>query len=255
MRNWFLVSFLIIMIFPILLFAQGRVLIKGEYSYTYGGNETLVEAKHISYSMALRNAIETYHVFVASTSTLKDYGLISDIIQTIASGYLEDIKVISQSLEGRTVVTKIQAYVVPKDAQRIIAKRVHRALRRSEVVIDRNQCLEIINTKKLSYGGFRGNISDLYDEELRIIAKADKDASKISFIRKVEVIVKAVCDVDPSNNSPLCRVGINYFDVNGDPMGGLSGTPSHRMIPGQIGAITFVLPDNVKSYKVFLAKE
>lgn len=53
-------------------FAQNeRIKITGEFNYNYGDNESLIEAKHICYTMALRNAIETYQVFI--TSTIKDY--------------------------------------------------------------------------------------------------------------------------------------------------------------------------------------
>ena len=37
--------------------------IKGHYCYTYGDNESLVEAREFARTMATKNAIESYNIF------------------------------------------------------------------------------------------------------------------------------------------------------------------------------------------------
>lgn len=48
---------LIALMFIGVLFAQNnRVLVEGDYTYTFGDSETLLEAKNICYSMVVREA-------------------------------------------------------------------------------------------------------------------------------------------------------------------------------------------------------
>ena len=71
--------------------------IQGHYCYTYGDNESLKEAREIVRTLAIRNAIESYRVFITSASTVKNFQLTNDLVQMISSGYLKDIKVIKQT--------------------------------------------------------------------------------------------------------------------------------------------------------------
>ena len=62
---------ILLFLLPLLVFAQSeRVKVTGEYTYTYGDNESLLEAKSLCYTMAVRNAIESLTVFVQSTSSV-----------------------------------------------------------------------------------------------------------------------------------------------------------------------------------------
>lgn len=283
MKRCFLFLTLTVLFLPSLAFPQERVLIRGEYSYTYGDNESLVEAKNISYSMALRNAIESYKIFIASTSAVKDYRLINDIVQTISSGYLENIKVVSQRMRGRTVITEVQAYLRPEEVHNIITKKVKRELRRDQVVIDINDCLEILKIKKyvvLSKYDPGSKYSDvmvnLPEDQETILMFSTKDITvkdmegvlnqvyakptdklKRYYVKRIEVIIKALCDISKSDGiSGDKYVGINYFDKHGNPIGGDSKAPDkNEMITGQLGTVTFDnVPDYVKSYQVFLKK-
>ena len=50
-----------------LCFSQSeKVKVTGDYSYVYGDSETLLEAKNICYSMAVREAIESNSIFISS---------------------------------------------------------------------------------------------------------------------------------------------------------------------------------------------
>jgi hypothetical protein len=118
-----LVLTLIVSTFPNTIFAA-QAKIQGDYCYQYGDSESLMVAKEISYAMALRKAIETYKTFVASTSVVQDFKLRKDLVETIASGYVEKIEILRQDIEGRTVCTELIGYVDSEIVERVIKKAV-----------------------------------------------------------------------------------------------------------------------------------
>jgi len=91
---------------------SSRVKVFGDYSYVYGDSETLLEAKNICYSMAIREAIESNSIFISSTSFVT-HSQLNDLIQTISSGYLQELKIVEEKIEGRNVYYKVEAYVEP----------------------------------------------------------------------------------------------------------------------------------------------
>jgi hypothetical protein len=103
-----------------------RVEVVGEESYTYGDKESLLEAKEIARKLAIRRAIESYKVFVDSTSSVSDFRIVSDLIQTIAAGYLHDLKILEQTEQGRTIHVKVRAYIVPSEIQAVLDKGLNR---------------------------------------------------------------------------------------------------------------------------------
>lgn len=247
-KKWMVLLTLVLLLYPFRIIATDRVLLEGEYSYTYGDNETVVEAKNISFKMALRNAIESYKIFILSTSTVKNFRLINDLIQVISSGYLEDIQIISQKIEGRSVTTKVQAYVVPKDIQNIIENKVKSTVEKGVTTIDSNECIEVLSVIK----------GDIFDQ---LKLDADESSNRNPFVfndgeaRRVKVIIKSLCVINHSTDNPLHHIGINLFDKMGNPIAGYSKPPNaKKMIPGQIGTVLFNLPENAKSYEVFLVK-
>ena len=74
--------------------------------------------------MALRKAIERHKTFVASTSVVDDFQLRKDLVETIVSGYVENIEVEREDIEGRNVCTELVGYVNPEAVKDIIAKKV-----------------------------------------------------------------------------------------------------------------------------------
>jgi hypothetical protein len=116
---------LAIISFPSIVLAT-RAQIHADYCYQYGDSESLMVAKEISYAMALRKAIEQYKTFVVSTSTVEDFQLKEDLIQTIASGYVEDIQIIKQDVRGRTVCTELIGYVDPDAVEGLVGRRIQK---------------------------------------------------------------------------------------------------------------------------------
>jgi hypothetical protein len=94
--------------------------IQGKYSYTYGDKESLVEARQTCKDLAIRDAIESYYIFVESSTNVENYQLKEDLIQSIAAGYLKDLKILEQTEEGRTITITIQATVLPDEVKNLV---------------------------------------------------------------------------------------------------------------------------------------
>lgn len=126
MKPFHIITALLLFSLALIAAKSDRVEIVGEESYTYGDKESLIEAKEIARSLAIRRAIESYKVFVDSTSSVSDFRVVSDLIQTIAKGYLHDLKVVEQSEQGRTIRIKVKAYIVPSEIQAVLDKQLER---------------------------------------------------------------------------------------------------------------------------------
>lgn len=120
----------LILIFVSTTFSQERVLLEGEYSYKWGDNETVLEAKSLCYNMALRNMVESYQMFVASTTDIQNYQLRNDLIQTLSTGYLEDLTIVDERIEKEKneAYYKLRSYVRPTQFKRVLEQEVKRKL-------------------------------------------------------------------------------------------------------------------------------
>jgi formylglycine-generating enzyme required for sulfatase activity len=98
--------------------------ITGQYCYTYGDTESLVEARKTTKTLAIRDAIESHRVFVRSTSEVKDFQLSEDFIRTITLGSVRNVKVIEHTEKGRTICETIQASVSPQELEGLIKREI-----------------------------------------------------------------------------------------------------------------------------------
>ena len=88
--------------------------IRGSYTYTYGDSESLVDARKTCKDLAVRDAIESYYLFVESSTEVENATLKEDIINTLSAGYLSNLNVVEQSEEGRTLSCTVEAGVDPE---------------------------------------------------------------------------------------------------------------------------------------------
>ncbi len=102
------------------LFSQD--IIQGTYSYTYGDSESLVDARKTCKDLALREAIESYSVFIQSSTTVENFQLKSDLITSISGGNLKNVKILDQQEEGRTITMTVSAEVNPDEIRELIEK-------------------------------------------------------------------------------------------------------------------------------------
>ena len=116
--RWICVVFLLI---ATVISAQD--VIWSTYSYTYGDSESLVEARETCRNLALREAIESYSVYVESSTEVENFQVSEDIIQTLAAGYLKDVNIIEQTEEGRTITMTVEATVQSDEVEALIVER------------------------------------------------------------------------------------------------------------------------------------
>ena len=202
------------------LFAQNdRVKVQGDYSYTYGDSETLLEAKNICYSMAIREAIESHSIFISSTSTVTHTAL-NDLIQTISSGYLEEITIIEEKIDGRNVYYKVEAFVQPELVKQTINRELKRIKNSGEYeAIVENEDIKVLSVKK----------------------RFSSDGSQ-----KVYVVYKQKIAYKPT------EIMIDWNDYDGIPLGGEKAYTEKRLRKGEIRSLSFYIPSEAISYRVWL---
>jgi len=79
----------------------------GEYRYTFGDKESLLEARQQCEALAIRAAVEECALFVQSVSEIVDFQLESDLVSTIAIASVKKKKILESTLEGRTVFVRV----------------------------------------------------------------------------------------------------------------------------------------------------
>ena len=204
----------------------GQARIQGEYCYQYGDSESLMIAKEISYAMALRKAIETYKTFISSTSIVKDFKLKKDIIEAIASGYVDNIKIIKQDVKGRTVCTTLIGYVNPDAVKSIISRKVEK----------------VRKTKRKEFKG-------LVSRNVKILS-IRKGLHSIYKIGGLKILYQAKGVLSYESETIM----VDCFDDNGNPIPGNSvKIPFYDTIyKGEVREAEIVLPTGTVSYEVRL---
>lgn len=215
-------NLLIIIIIPVFVFAQtDKIKVTGEYTYTYGDNESLLEAKSLCYTMAIRNAIESLTVYVESTASVDNYQLKNDLIQTIASGYIDNLKVEEETFEDRKVHYKIVGDVIPNEVKLLIKNRVEKNLNKKPDAIDENSLVEVLNISEQ-----RNTITVIYK-----VLKKPKDF-----------------------DDRFLSIYIDYFDNDGKPLNGNRSLINKNLYPGEIRTTEFSKNPRAKAYTIWLAK-
>ena len=187
-RFFLVLAFMVIML-PAAASAE-RVKIRGDYCYQYGDSESLLAAKEIAYAMALRRAIERYKTFVASTSVVDDFQLRKDLIETIVSGYVENIEVEREDVAGRNVCTELVGYVNPESVRDIIAKKIK--------ISSENRRRE-----------FGGIVSNLYLKVINYRIDIDSGGNKL---------LRVFYQIKQSPPPGGTRMAVFCFDAEGNPI-------------------------------------
>lgn len=98
--------------------------VSGKGCYKYGDNDTPRAARETALNMAKRNAIENYKVFINSKSKTQDFVLKQDIIESLSTGYLHNLRIIKEQEQGREICIWLEAKVIPDEVDRLIEKLV-----------------------------------------------------------------------------------------------------------------------------------
>ena len=181
-----------------------RLEVIGAYNYTYGDGENLVEARRAACRMAARSAIESYQMFVGSTSTVKNNDLIEDLIETISSGYLEDTQIVEQAEVGRTVHCKVNAFVVPEVLKVAMDRQLGPPGKKEGRGTTENAFISVLSVKETP-------LNDWGSKSVRVIYR-QKGAESLDFTRQTDVM-------------------IDFFDVEGNPLSGTNTVHCPACVP------------------------
>lgn len=183
----FLVLFSIL--FPSICLSEETI--TGQYCYTYGDRETIQESRELVRKMSIRNGIESYRIFIESSTKVENFSLSNDLIQTISSGYLKNLKVLEHTEEGRTICEKISGTVEPREIEKIMKKEVEK------------------RTKKVEQKG----LDDNGYVKILSVSKSQTEDKTRSFVNlKLKSLRKFQSD------NEYCNVFITYYDSEGNEM-------------------------------------
>lgn len=98
--------------------------VKGSACYQYGDNETPLSAKKMATELAKRNAMENYITYVAAATRVENFELKKDSILSASSGYLHDMKIVSDQKKDREYCISINAKVDPDEVKNLMKVQV-----------------------------------------------------------------------------------------------------------------------------------
>ena len=133
-------AFLITILLGILQapFVIGGEIITGKACYRFSDHESIAAARDIALSMAKREALEGYAVFVNATATVNNYVLKNSIITSVSASVLNNMKITSkkENLEKREVCRTISAVVEEIEVKKEITSRIRLSQKKKNLNFD-----------------------------------------------------------------------------------------------------------------------
>jgi len=214
-------------------------LIQGSYCYNYGDNETLLEAREMTRTLAVRNAVESYHVFLEAASLIDNFILSTDLVQTISSGYLKDMQVIEHTEEKYTICETVQFKIDSVSFDTFLKMQVQRRLRMArEMGIDNNGYLKI-----LSHSSFKFNPAG--EKVVEVVVKVLQSTGRLDSAKF-------------RTEKPQFKICITWYNRAGEPLDGDSRyihTNAEGLSAGEIKKVEFEDPPlDAVSFRVWLVK-
>ncbi len=132
----FLLPFLV-GVFQVPIVIGGEV-ITGKGCYRFSDQESIAVAREIALSMAKRDALEGYAVFVNATATVDNYVLKNSIISSVSASVLNNMKIKSkkENLEKREVCREISAVVEEIEVKKEITSRIRLSQKKKNINFD-----------------------------------------------------------------------------------------------------------------------
>lgn len=203
--------------------------VKGEYTYTFGDNETLVEAKQTCLQLALRDAVERYFTQISSYSEVEAYKLKKDLIRSSSNAYTSNTRILDEKIENRTITYRVSVEIDSvKFAQFMLEESEPDP---ANVEVDFSQENEDIEIANVIQNGSR----------LKVVIRYKKQ--------------------NPMNGRPMKYVHVNFFDGDGNPIGSqrqvynLHRSPGFVREAGELGTLYFGMPRGAESYRAWLAED
>ena len=142
-KKYLVVGYVLLFLFPALSWGADRI--QGNACYTYGDNESLVQAEQMTRTLAIRNAIESYSIFIESTSKVTDLQLSSDLINTISTGQVKRIKILKRLQSGRKLCYTVEGYVEPNGLKTAIREYLSGKHRIATGRVKENEWIKIVD--------------------------------------------------------------------------------------------------------------
>ncbi len=113
---------LALLLIPHLAFGDNLIPVEGEQCYQYGDDETVSMAKKKSLALAREVAVSNYKVWVESHTTVKNFMLEKDWVETIAVGMLQhETRQVTKKVQE--ICTTVKAKINPQEVDALIAER------------------------------------------------------------------------------------------------------------------------------------
>lgn len=117
------ISVLIILFFmPQLAFGDDLVPVEGQHCYQYGDDESVSVAKKKALALAREVAVSNFKVWVEVNTSVKDFELEKDWVETIAVGMLQGEKR-QVTKKVQEICTTVKAKINPHEVDALIAER------------------------------------------------------------------------------------------------------------------------------------
>ncbi len=133
--------------------AAGAETITGEACYRYGPAETFYAARHVSISLAKRNALEGYAPFADATINMREPELRNELFANLTVRAMKDVRVLNseEDAAAKEICTRIEAEVEAGQvkAQAAAVFNAYQARRRPpRTGLPRSEFLRIVNVEQ-----------------------------------------------------------------------------------------------------------
>jgi hypothetical protein len=269
----------LLFLFPVLSWGADKI--QGNACYTYGDNESLVQAEQMTKTLAIRNAIESYSIFIESTSKITDFQLSSDLINTISTGQVKRIKILKRLQSGRKLCYSVEGYVEPNNLKTAIKEYLSGNHRIATGRVQENEWIKIVHIVPPSYlyeilgvdRILQVEIEFLkyckattketpYDEVLKnprsYTDKQINDAAGESFVKVLvdpRYRLKYRCDYHTTVFATFYDKSGSEIDTYDDiPMGIKNNEYKLEILPGETVWKNFLIPKDAVSWEVWVPK-
>jgi hypothetical protein len=120
---------------PLVGWAEASEEVKGRYCYTYGDEETPAQGKKKALALARERAVENHQVFISNKTTIENFQLKEDLIQSVSAGMLKNVTIQEETEEGRTLCVGLVAQIEPSLVQEEIGRRMEQRELKKELVM------------------------------------------------------------------------------------------------------------------------
>ena len=125
--------FLLLLCIPVLSLGADLVPVEGQYCYQYGDDESVNMAKKKVLALAREVAVSNFKVWVEVNTSVKDFELEKDWVETIAVGMLqgETRQVVKK---GQEICTTVRAQIDPQEVDALIAQRKKQSTIKAQIM-------------------------------------------------------------------------------------------------------------------------